>query len=65
MDESTNPDYISTTRRPVENKTRKIDDYTLNRVIGTGTFGRVYFANLKENQYAIKVLSKKKIIELE
>jgi protein kinase A len=35
------------------------------RIIGTGTFGRVYFATLDEKSYAIKFMSKKKIIELD
>ena len=33
-------------RRQVENPTRKIQDYHLLRVIGTGTFGKVYLALL-------------------
>ena len=33
-------------RRNVENKTRQITDYQLLRVIGTGTFGKVYLALL-------------------
>ena len=33
-------------RRQVENPNRKISDYHLLRVIGTGTFGKVYLALL-------------------
>jgi serine/threonine protein kinase len=33
-------------KRQVENTNRKITDYTLLRVIGTGTFGKVYLATL-------------------
>ena len=33
-------------RRQVENPNRRIQDYHLLRVIGTGTFGKVYLALL-------------------
>ena len=33
-------------RRSVENPNRQITDYNLMRVIGTGTFGKVYLALL-------------------
>jgi serine/threonine protein kinase len=33
-------------KREVENPNRKISDYQLLRVIGTGTFGKVYLATM-------------------
>lgn len=64
MDDTTNQLTISHDRRKVENKDRKISDYTLNKIIGTGTFGKVYMAILQGKAYAVKVLRKRKIIEL-
>ena len=34
------------------------------RIIGTGTFGKVYLALLDGKSYALKILAKKKIIDL-
>ena len=51
-------------RRQVENAQRQITDYKLVRIIGTGTFGKVYLAILDGKGYALKMLHKKKIIEL-
>ena len=51
-------------RRQVENKTRSIADYQLVRIIGTGTFGKVYLAILNGKSFALKILHKKKIIDL-
>ena len=51
-------------RRQVENKTRNITDYQLVRIIGTGTFGKVYLAILDGKSFALKILHKKKIIDL-
>jgi serine/threonine protein kinase len=51
-------------RRKVENKERKISDYHLVRIIGTGTFGKVYLCILDGKSYALKMLHKRKIIEL-
>ena len=51
-------------RRQVENKTRNINDYQLVRIIGTGTFGKVYLAILDGKSFALKILHKKKIIDL-
>lgn len=45
-------------RRNVENNSRKITDYHLLRVIGTGTFGKVYLALLDEKPVALKALKK-------
>lgn len=64
MDDTTNQLTISHDRRKVENKNRKISDYQLNKIIGTGTFGKVYMAILMGKAYAVKVLRKRKIIEL-
>ena len=51
-------------RRQVENAQRPISDYQLIRIIGTGTFGKVYLALRDDKSYALKMLHKKKIIEL-
>lgn len=51
-------------RKQVENNKRKLSDYNLVRIIGTGTFGKVYLAILNEKSYALKILNKKKIIDL-
>lgn len=45
MSESTMESFKSN-RRKVENNKRKIAEYNLVRIIGTGTFGRVYFATM-------------------
>ena len=52
------------TRRSVENANRKITDYHLLRVIGTGTFGKVYLALLDGKPVALKALKKTQIINL-
>lgn len=54
----------STGRRRVENVTRKLSDYQLVRIIGTGTFGKVYLSILNGKPFALKLLNKSKIIEL-
>ena len=50
-----------------EIKPKKVDisDYEINRTIGTGTFGRVKVAKLKNSDkyVAIKILKKMKIIK--
>ena len=51
-------------RRLVENPKRKVSDYQLLRVIGTGTFGKVYLALFKGQPVALKALKKTQIIEL-
>lgn len=51
-------------RRSVENSSRKITDYHLLRVIGTGTFGKVYLALLDGAPVALKALKKTQIINL-
>ena len=63
-DHSTVDDTTQMTRRKVENVQRAITDYQLVRIIGTGTFGKVYLAILNGKGYALKMLHKKKIIEL-
>jgi len=64
LDETTYNLSVSNARRKVENANRKITDYKLIRIIGTGTFGKVYLAILDGKSYALKMLHKKKIIEL-
>lgn len=61
---STATDSSQGERRPVENPGRKLSDYQLLRVIGTGTFGKVYLALLKGQPVALKALKKTQIIEL-
>ena len=39
-------DMTTMVRRQVERTDRRITDYHLSRVIGTGTFGKVYLALL-------------------
>ncbi len=51
-------------RRSVENPNRQITDYNLMRVIGTGTFGKVYLALLDGQPMALKALKKTQIINL-
>lgn len=63
-DHSTVDESSNMTRRHVENSNRSISDYQLVRIIGTGTFGKVYLAILNGKGYALKMLHKKKIIEL-
>ena len=51
----------SSTKLPhlnVEHNERKLSDYTLIRVIGVGTFGKVYLATMKSMYYAIKMYKK-------
>lgn len=63
-DHSTVDESSNMTRRAVENSSRTISDYQLVRIIGTGTFGKVYLAILNGKGFALKMLHKKKIIEL-
>ena len=64
LDETTYNLSVSTKKRQVENTSRKVTDYKLIRIIGTGTFGKVYLSIKGNKSYALKVLQKKKIIEL-
>ena len=64
MSETTEVETVST-RRMVENRKRKISEYNLVRIVGTGTFGKVYFATLDGKSYAIKFMQKKKVLELD
>jgi serine/threonine protein kinase len=64
LDETTYKQSVSHQRRQVENSDRKIEHYSLLKIIGTGTFGKVYLATLDEKPFAVKVLKKRKIIEL-
>jgi len=45
----------------------KLDDFELDRTIGTGSFGRVMIVNLKKNRnqrYAMKMLKKENIVKM-
>ena len=50
---------------PSERMTAKISDFELLKVVGKGSFGKVYLAKHKETQkyYAIKVLQKKAVMK--
>ena len=58
--ESSSHSNTSATTKPK----RKISDYRLVRIIGVGTFGKVYLSTYKGNCFALKMLHKRKIIEL-
>jgi len=62
--DSTADNSLKINRRNVENLKRKVEDFQLVRIIGTGTFGKVYLAILNGKSFALKILSKKRIIEL-
>ena len=62
--QSTANSSLGLPRRNVENNMRKVTDYQLVRIIGTGTFGKVYLAILNGKSFALKMLHKRKIIEL-
>ena len=51
-------------RRIVENRQRTISEYNLQRIIGTGTFGKVYLAVYMGKSFAVKILSKMKVLQL-
>lgn len=57
-------DVSGLVRRQVECADRRITDYHLLRVIGTGTFGKVYLALLNGQPIALKALKKTQIIAL-
>lgn len=57
-------DGLPQIRRNVENPNRQITDFNLIRVIGTGTFGKVYLALLDGKPVALKALKKTQIIAL-
>lgn len=44
--------------REVDNPNRTICDFDLIKVIGTGTFGKVYLASIEDNIVAVKALKK-------
>lgn len=45
-------------RRQIENPSITIESFKLMRIIGTGTFGKVYLALLNDQPYALKALKK-------
>lgn len=49
-------------RKKVENADRKFGDYKVLRIIGTGTFGKVYLAMIEDNPIALKSLKKQYVI---
>ena len=51
-------------KKKVENSERKLTDYKLLKIIGTGTFGKVYLALLGEQPIAVKSLKKSSVIQL-
>ena len=48
----------------MSNKDMKIEDFKLIKVIGTGTFGKVFLAILNGKTVALKALKKTQLIEL-
>ena len=48
----------SSPRRKVENRDRKFSDFKIIKMIGTGTFGKVYLGLLEGSPVAIKCLKK-------
>jgi serine/threonine protein kinase len=64
LDDKTYLDSICSERRHVENPDRVINDYKPSRIVGAGTFGQVFLATRGGKSYAIKVLNKRKVIEL-
>lgn len=59
--------HISTGRtdRTTKNK-YSLDDFTLQRTLGTGSFGRVHLAQSRHNHrfYALKVLKKAQVVKM-
>ena len=51
-------------RRDIANKNRKFSDFKIIKMIGTGTFGKVYLGLLDEQPVAIKCLKKNQIIKM-
>jgi len=43
-----------------------LQDFTINRTLGTGSFGRVHLVQSKHNQrfYAVKVLKKQQVVKM-
>jgi serine/threonine protein kinase len=48
-----------------ENKDRKFSDFEIIKIIGIGTFGKVFLATLDGRPVAIKQMKKKHILELQ
>lgn len=48
----------------MENNERKFHDFQIIKVIGTGSFGKVYLAILNGEPVALKALKKSYVIEL-
>lgn len=72
---STSASSTCSDARTVENTTRKFTDYSILRIVGTGTFGKVYLAKLPASApgatkaktgapVAIKVLKKSQIVAM-
>ncbi|CAD0018845.1 unnamed protein product [Aureobasidium pullulans] len=57
-----------TTSNPVRETKGKytLSDFTINRTLGTGSFGRVHLVQSKHNQrfYAVKVLKKQQVVKM-
>ena len=48
----------------MSNKSLKVEDFKLLKVIGTGTFGKVFLSTLNGKPVALKALKKTQLIEL-
>jgi hypothetical protein len=57
----------SQTQQPIDPKNCKLEDFELDRTIGTGSFGRVMIVYVKRNRtqrYAMKMLKKENIVKM-
>ncbi|CAF0980138.1 unnamed protein product [Didymodactylos carnosus] len=45
-------------------QTAKLEDFTLNRTVGTGSFGRVMVVSHNQTNYALKIMEKETIVKL-
>lgn len=51
-------------RRSIESPELSVKNFKLVRIIGTGTFGKVYLAMLNDKTYALKCLKKSLVIQM-
>lgn len=61
------PSSSATVSQIIDPKNCKLDDFELDRTIGTGSFGRVMIVNVKRNRtqrYAMKMLKKENIVKM-
>jgi serine/threonine protein kinase len=51
-------------QKNIQNIERKITDFNIIKIIGTGTFGKVYLALLREKPLAVKAMRKAQVIDM-